>query len=135
VDVGQVDVEHDELRKLLLRVLQRRRPAIGDLNIIALPGEVDPEHVGDVLIILDDQEPAFGHPLQPSCLESAKSPYAGPNARAERRDRSARSCTRAMCSAVTSRSKLRSPLSRKPCRVAIALISRTRSISMRRPSV
>src|SRR5690606_11180200 len=61
VHIGQHNVEDDQMRKLLAGGRQRIAPARGDLDFVALPGKVNPQHVGNIKIVFDDGDSTFIH--------------------------------------------------------------------------
>src|SRR5690606_92740 len=54
VHVRQHDVEHDQVRKLLARHGEGIPTTRSDLHFVALPAEVNAQHVGYIKVIFDD---------------------------------------------------------------------------------
>ena len=55
VHARQAEVEDDEIRQERLRVVQRLGAVVGELDVVALHAQRALEDLGDLLIVLDDE--------------------------------------------------------------------------------
>ena len=56
-DVGQAEVEDDDVRRSSVGGPQRRAPSGGEQDGVAVGGEVDPQRAQELGVVVDDQDP------------------------------------------------------------------------------
>ena len=61
VDIGQHDIEHDQLGQDMLGLFQGIRPAVRDIHVKGHAREVDLEHVRNINVVFDDQKAGLCH--------------------------------------------------------------------------
>ncbi len=75
VDVGQHDIQDDEVRFPLLPQPQGGDAVQGDLRVIPLQREVEPQPLGDVPVVLDDEYPLLSRILHDDSLLAQSAPF------------------------------------------------------------
>ena len=51
----QAEVEHDQVGQEGLRLVERLAAVVGDLDLVALHAQRALQHLGDLLVVLDDE--------------------------------------------------------------------------------